>query len=104
MIKLSKRQYFNEYFTQNNNNSKKSWIGVKQIISLKQKPSLTPSKLVINNLEITDTKKNGHEFNTYFANIGNKLCHEIPHVKVLPINYLPLCSQAESFFQLVHQG
>ena len=96
MIKLSKRQYYNEYFCQNINNSKKTFSGIKQIISLKQKTILTPSKLVINNIESID-KKIANDFNTYFANIGNSLSNEIPPVNVSPRTYFPAYTQSESF-------
>ena len=39
-----------------------------------------------------------NEFNTYFANIGNKLANEIPSAHVSPSSYLPPFPQTVSFF------
>ena len=45
-------------------------------------------KLIINNFEITEVTRIANEFNTYFANIGNKLANEIPSAHVSPSSYL----------------
>ena len=39
-----------------------------------------------------------NEFNTYFANIGNKLANEIPSAHVSPSSYQPPFPQTVSFF------
>ena len=39
LIKLSKRRYYNEYLDLHKNSSKKTWSGIKRIISLKHNPS-----------------------------------------------------------------
>ena len=98
LIKLSKRRYYNEYFDLHKNNSKKTWSGIKRIISLKHNPSFVPSKLIINNFEITEVTRIANEFNTYFANIGNMLANEIPSAHVSPSSYLPPFPQTVSFF------
>ena len=98
LIRISKRQYYNDYFNNYSNNSKRTWSGIKQIISLKQKLSSIPSNLIVNNQETNDTLQIANEFNTYFANIGNKLANEIPPINVSPAHYYPPFSQATSFF------
>ena len=57
-----------------------------------------PSKLIVNNFEITEVTRIANEFNTYFANIGNKLANEIPSAHVSPSSYLPPFPQTVSFF------
>ena len=98
MIKLSKRQYYNEYFDLHKNNSKKTWSGIKWTISLKHNPSFVPSKLIIDNFEITEVTRIANKFNTYFADIGNNLANEIPSAHVSPSSYLPPFPQTVCFF------
>ena len=46
LIKISKRNYYKEYFITNKSNIKEIWKGIRQIITLKSKGSFIPNKLV----------------------------------------------------------
>ena len=98
-MKLSKRNYYNQYFLQNSNNSKKIWKGIKQIIHYKPKSSQTSIKIVQYNKEVTDPKQIANTFNKYFANIGNELAKSIPTVSQTPFEYLktPTCNSFALF-------
>ena len=69
-LKISKKQYYNEYFFQNIKDGKRIWKGIKQIVKFKPQTSQRLIKIVDNNLEITEPKLVANAFNNYFANIG----------------------------------
>ena len=74
-------------------------IGIKRIffISLKHNPSFVPSKLIINNFEITEVTGIANEFNTYFANIGNRLANEF-HLHMYHLQAIFLLFPKQSVF------
>ena len=45
IIKISKQSYYKKYFTNNSNNLKKKWSGIKEIINIKSKNYEVPKKL-----------------------------------------------------------
>ena len=77
LIKISKSNYYKEYFVTNKTNTKEIWKGIRQIITLKSKRFFTPNKLVKDGHEIKNVKEIANEFNNYFSNIGKKfsLCY-----------------------------
>ena len=96
-MKLTKRQYYNQYFLENTYDSKRIWKGIKQIIHFKPQASQKFIRIVDNNNEISDPKLIANAFNKYFGNIGNNLASSIPDVHKTPSDYLntPTCN---SFF------
>lgn len=94
LLKISKRHYYNQYFLENINDSKRVWNGIKQIIHFKPKTSQKTIKLVENNVEITDPVTVANAFNKYFANVGHNLAATIPDLQKSPLDYLknPLCN------------
>ncbi len=89
LIKLSKRNYYNNYFTNNKNNTKKTWQGIKQIITTKPKRVQPPPKITVDGVEITDITKIANEFNVFFCNIGYCLANNICQSNTTPLQYLP---------------
>ena len=88
LIAISKKQYFFKYFSDNLNNVKITWKGIKQLILTKSKKTQWPNNIVINNKSITDSKEIANIFNEYFASIGPELAHSIPHVNKSYTEYL----------------
>ena len=84
LLKISKRHYYNQYFLENINDSKRVWNGIKQIIHFKPKTSQKTIKLVENNVEITDPVTVANAFNKYFANVGHNLAATIPDLQKSP--------------------
>ena len=76
--------------------SKKTWAGIKELITLKPNGFNAPSKIVVGNNVITDSKAIASAFNKYFSDIGRKLAEEIPQVGIDPLDFLGP-SQANSF-------
>ena len=97
LLKLSKKQYYSNYFLKNIKDSKKIWNGIKQIIHFKPPTSHRTIKIITNNNVITDRHMIAEMFNNFFANIGKNLACSIPNVGMSPLEYLktPLCN---SFF------
>ena len=89
LLRISKQQYYQIYFLENNKNIKNIWSGIKEIITLKPKGLSAPSKIVSNNnTTLEDPKAIACAFNNYFANIGRKLADELPHSNSDPLNFL----------------
>ena len=75
--------------------TKEIWEGIKQLICLK---STLPSKLIINEHEITNDKAIADHLNKFFSNTGKNLASAVPKPN-LPFNCYPLDKpQASSFF------
>ena len=88
LFRISKQQYYQIYFLENNKNIKNTWFGIKELITLKPKGLSAPSKIVSNNnTTLEDPKAIACAFNNYFANIGRKLADELPHSND-PLNFL----------------
>ena len=97
LLKLSKTNYYKEYFTNNKGRTKEIWKGIKQLICLKSKGSNSPNKLIIDGHEIKNDKAIADELNKFFSNIGKNLASTIPKPN-LPYNYYLDKPQASSFF------
>ena len=78
--------------------TKEIWEGIKKLICLKSKGSTSPSKLIINEHEITNDKAIADHLNKFFSNTGKNLASAVPKPN-LPFNCYPLDKpQASSFF------
>ena len=98
LIKTSKRKHYNDYFTKYSKNNKKTWSGIKEIITLKPKTSNTiPQKIIHNNLTIEDPKLVASAFNNYFSNAGKNLANRIPASNSSPEDFLGT-PQPNSFY------
>ena len=73
LIKISKQNFYQNYFTANNNNLRKIWQGIKEIINVKNKCNDTPSCISDNNKLLTNPKDISNSFNNYFTNIAGNI-------------------------------
>ena len=80
LIKISKRNYYNNYFSIHLNDGKRIWKGIKQIIRTTPQERLAINRIVLNDIEITDQTSIVNAFNNYFVNIGSDLASAIPSV------------------------
>ena len=80
VCRQSKNNYYQHYFMENANNLKKTWKGIKSIISINSSVKVEPSSLVIEDKLITDHKQIAEEFNKYFSTIAKKLRKNINNV------------------------
>jgi hypothetical protein len=97
LLKISKKNYYNDYFLKNNSNSKRTWKGIKQIIHFRTKSNPKLNKIVLNNMDITDPLSIANEFNNYFSNVGKNLANIVPHTDKSFTDYLTSPLQ-NSFF------
>ena len=73
LIKAGKRIHHKQYFIQHNQNSKKTWNGINELLDKKQKALQGNISLCINNKIITDQKQVANTLNKYFITIGENL-------------------------------
>ena len=71
-IRSDKKQWYKEFFSQNSDNMRKTWRGIKTIINIKQKESLSASLLIDDEVS-SDPKAVANEFNSYFSTVAEKL-------------------------------
>ena len=77
--------------------TKEIWKGIKQLMCLKSKGSTSPSKLIINEHEITNDKAVADHLKKFFSNIGKNLASAVPKPNASFNCYLDK-PQASSFF------
>jgi len=95
LIKLSKRLYYNNFFLESSSDTKRIWKGIRQIIPSKHNTNKTTiSKIIENDVNITDPKKIANAFNNYFANIGINLGNTVHSVETCHQDFMktPLCN------------
>ena len=73
LCRNSKRVYFNQFFTENANNIRNTWKGIKSIINIKSTENSEPITLIDNKEILSDPKRVANSFNTYFSTIAGDL-------------------------------
>ena len=73
LIKTSKKLHMQNYFMANSRNMRKTWLGIKSIINVKNTCNFTPSHIVKNGVAFTEPKSIANRFNEFFSTIGNKV-------------------------------
>ena len=98
LIRISKKNYYNDYFNDHSNNTKLVSKGIKQIIYMKN-PNYNSisTKLIHDGQEITGTKEIENAFRSFFSNVGDRLATDIPHVSKSQLDYIDTCN-SESFY------
>ena len=76
----SKKNYYHNLLITYENDMKRTWATIKEIIgSKKWSGTLFPKRLVVNDLECFNNKTIAVNFNKFFSEIGPKLASKIPH-------------------------
>jgi hypothetical protein len=81
LIRLSKKTYYQEYFTHNITNMKKTWEGIHEILHRRRKVFKTINSLKdLNNngRVIKEASQISHIINQHFATVGRKLAIKLP--------------------------
>ena len=81
LLRVSKKQYFSNYFEEHNTNIKKTWEAIRNIINVSKKSSTKINKIIHNNQHITENKGIADTINTFYTNIGSSIEAKIPHSK-----------------------
>ena len=97
IIRLSKENYFKNYFSKNVKSPKNIWKGIGDLIQRKGK-SQKDISLKINNNNVTDTNTIAHEFNSFFTNIASKVRSSISRCNKTYNSFLPARIRNSIFF------
>ena len=73
VLKRSKQNYYNNFFSKNIKNLKKTWRGINEIISDKNRNYSTIKSIIENGYTITDPKEIANSFNDYFASVAENI-------------------------------
>ena len=77
LIRKSKQNYYNKYFSENVKNLRQTWKGILNILQIKNKTSSTPTCILDNGISMTDPCEIANMFNIYFSTIGKTLQSKI---------------------------
>jgi len=77
LIKISKKDYYSKYFTENSRDIKKTWKGIKSIINIHNIKSGQPSTMVVENEPNSNPITIANGFNNYFSEIAQNLQENI---------------------------
>ena len=84
----SKGNYFLEYFSKYQNNMKKTWDGIRNVLNVSKKKSTMINQLLHKNKILTSNKEKSNALNEFFVNIGSTIEEKIPHGKKHFSHYL----------------
>jgi hypothetical protein len=87
VLRKAEREYYLEKFDKEQNNIKKTWSILKDVINTKKKQQCSKS-FTHNGIEYTNPKQIADKFNNYFANIGSDLASKINNNHVQPLSFL----------------
>jgi hypothetical protein len=88
IMQHAEKSYYHDLLKKNQQNSKKLWSILKDIINKKTSRS-TPNKFFIDDKIETDKKIIANRFNSFFTNIGKDLAERITHSDANPLSYIP---------------
>ena len=77
LLKRAKEKYFTIFFNENIKDIKKTWKGIKTLVSMKQKNNDTPSLITKDEKYINDPVSIANTFNNFFTSVA-----EIVHSKI----------------------
>ena len=77
LLKRAKEKYFTNFFNENIKDIKKTWKGIKTLVSMKQKNNDTPSLITKDEKYINDPVSIANTFNNFFTSVA-----EIVHSKI----------------------
>jgi len=88
-IRVNKEKHYNTYFVNCQNNMKKTWKGINELISSRAKTPVNISQIKTDDdTLINDPNKISNSFNDFFVNVGSNLDKKIPKTPISPLSYL----------------
>jgi exonuclease III len=76
LTRISKRTFYQNYFRDNNNNLRKVWQGIKEIISIKTKSNANPVCVMEDDDLLTNPIGISNSFNKYYSNIAENILNK----------------------------
>ena len=64
-MRTSKKQYYAQFFEENQTNIKKTWEGIRNFLNVSKKSATQLNKIVENNEIFTDAKKISNKLNDF---------------------------------------
>ena len=100
LTRISKRNFFHNYFEDNLTNIKKTWEGINNLLGRKRKDikHITSLKRPGNDQISYNPSELPDIMNNYFSSIGHSLASKMPHSKKKFLDYLLKSRNADSFF------
>ena len=100
LTKLSKKNYFHAFFSDNLNNMKNTWNGINSLINNNRKKSKVVSSLkhLNDNSTTKDPLEISNIFNRYFTSVGHNLATQVPSSSHRFTEYLSSNNNYGSFF------
>ncbi len=77
LIRTSKKNHYQKYFTNNAKDIKKTWNGIKGLINIRSLTKEQPNSIFINNKLENEPINIAEGFNSYFASVAEKLQQNI---------------------------
>ena len=99
-IKKSKKQYYADYFSENINNIKKTWEGIRKIVNIKKSGTST-TQLKIGGKIVDNEEEIATNFNDFFVNVGPSTDESIPVAPGMSANRF-LKDRIETNFIIAH--
>ena len=100
-IKELKKQYYQSYFQRNSKYLKKTWDGIKSVVTLKYKAKTSPNSLFVDSNIIANETSIAETFNNFFLNVGSNLASKIPKAKNPFCKYIKKRTLNSFFINLV---
>jgi hypothetical protein len=88
-MKSAERNYFQSELEKNQNNMRKSWSLIKDVINRNNKNPQKLPKLHINGIPCEDSQQIANSFIKFFTNIGTTLHKKNPKTNIDPISFIP---------------
>ena len=104
LIRLSKKYYYQNYFSNNTKNIKKTWSGIKSLINIRAINKEHPNSILINNNLENEPTKMADCFNSYFTTVAEKLQQNIYFENTNFANYLNTPVVQNFLFESVDMG
>ena len=110
LLRLSKNNHYRKYFTDNSDDIKKTWKGIKSIINIRTTSNSLPTSMSINNKNESDPTGIAMGFNSYFSSIADKLQGKIYSVNTnfrkylsdkIDANFLFLSADSEEILRII---
>ena len=73
LIRISKKDYYERYFTKHKENLGKVWKGIREIINIKAKCSDYPTCIIDNKETITDPVEIANRFNNFYSSVADSI-------------------------------
>ena len=77
LLKRAKEKYFTKFFNENIKDIKKTWIGIKSLVSVKHKNNDTPSIIKNDKKYINDPIATANTFNNFFTSVAETVQSKI---------------------------